>query len=344
MKVARILLSLTVIINVLYFSGCSKPVPLGNDYDIHVLADSSIWKSTEDLLKTTFERTEYNPQPEKWYTLIKENPHDYKRYKNLLFLSTLDSDDELSQAINESLSPEALEKVKQGEFMFTATNAYAQTQKVVYLIAPDLHTLTQKITENEDAIFDQFESFWNDFHSKILYSMDEQKDVEKHLLQNYGWMVRVPIDYKMEIQSARDRFVMFHRKFPLRWISVFWEEATDPSVITKEYCIEKRNKWGESYYEKEHVDEAFQPVITKEVNFLDRRALLLKGLWSNDEKVAGGPFWMYCFFDEKTERIYFIDMHIFSPDLKKSKMHYLRQMDIIAHTFKTNLEVNPENL
>ncbi|NOZ62744.1 MAG: DUF4837 family protein [Calditrichaeota bacterium] len=344
MKALRIILSLAVIAGVFYLLGCGKPVPLGGDYEIHVLADSTIWKSAESILRTTFERTEYNPQPEKWYTLVKQDPHNYKRYKNLLFLSTLDSQDELSQAINNSLSPQALEKVKQGEFMFASTDAYAQNQKVLYLIAPDLQTLKQKLAENSNEIFEQFESYWQDFHKKILYSMKEQKDVEKHLLQTYGWMVRLPVDYRMVVQSARDRFVMFHRKLPLRWISVFWEEATDPSVITKEYCVEKRNQWAKSFYEKEHVDEKFQPVVTEEVNFLERRALLLKGLWSNDEKVAGGPFWMYCFFDEKTERIYFIDMHIFAPDLKRSKMHYLRQMNIIAHTFKTNLEIKPEDL
>jgi len=53
---------------------------------------------------------------------------------------------------------------------------------------------------------------------------------------------------------------------------------------------------------------------------------------------------MYCFFDEAQERIYFIDMHMFAPDLKKKKMHYLRQMDILANTFKTNLEVKAEDL
>ena len=94
----------------------------------------------------------------------------------------------------------------------------------------------------------------------------------------------------------------------------------------------------------EMIDQRWEPVIAEEVNFLNRRALKLKGLWSYKKRTGGGPFHLYCFFDEKTERIYFIDMDMFAPDLKKSKMHYLRQMDIIAHTFKTNLEVKADDL
>lgn len=325
---------------------CSKAIPIGNDYDIHVLADSSIWQETQPLLAEIFEKIEPTPQPEKLFTLYLAEPTNYKRYKNLLFLATLDSEDEISQAVKNGLSPEALQKVKEGEFMFVSDNTYAQTQKIMYLVAPDLTSLKENISQNQDEIFDQFENFWRDFHREILYRLDEQKDVEKHLLNRYGWMIRVPIDYKMEIQSARDKFVMFHRKLPLRWISVFWEEATNPSIITKEYAIAKRDHWAESFYEQEYVDDKWEPVRTEEVDFLGRRALMLKGLWSRPDSLGGGggPFWMYSFFDEKTERIYFIDMHMFAPDLKKKKIHYLRQMDIIAHTFKTKLEVNPDEL
>ena len=341
MKKYRILFpTLLLLFIMIYLVSCTKPRPLGDDYQIRVLADSTIWKQTEPLIRGIFEKIEYTPQPEKLFTIIKADPNEYKRYKNLIFLSTLDAEDKLSKAINDNLSESARLKVEEGEIMFVKERVWAQDQKVMFLIAPDIQSLEERIEKNKDDIFFQFENFWRNFHEKILYSMDEQKDVEKHLLKNYGWMIRVPIDYKMVVQSARDRFVMFQRKMPHRWISIFWEEATDPNVITKEYCIDKRDSFAKSFYEKELVDEKYEPVRVEEVSFLNRRALYLKGLWSNDEKAAGGPFRMYCFFDEPTERIYFIDMHMFAPDLKKKKIHYLRQLDIIAHTFKTNLEIN----
>lgn len=335
---------ISTITALILISGCTKPRPYGGDYEIRVLADSVIWNETEGIIRQTFERVEPTPQPEKLFTVIKQEPKTYKRYKNLLFLSTLEANDELSQIVNSSLSEAALAKVKEGEIMFTQEAVWAQHQKIAFLIAPDIPTLKNEIENRKEDIFFQFDNYWREFHKNILFSMNEQIDVEKHLLRNYGWMINIPIDYKLETQSAKDRFVMFHRKVPLRWVSVFWEEATDPSVISKEYCIKKRNQWADSFYENEIVDEKFEPVVAEEVYFLNRRALKLRGLWGNTEKSAGGPFRMYCFFDEAQERIYFIDMHLFAPDLKKKKMHYLRQMDILANTFKTNLEVKAEDL
>ncbi len=342
MQKYKYVILITILLIIVF--GCTKPRPLGSDYTIRVVADSTIWNVTEPVLRDIFERIERTPQEEKLFTIMRQTPEDYKRYKNLIFLSTLDAEDEFSQMVNENLSPQAREKVEEGEIMFSRKQVWAQDQMVVFLIGKDLPTLINEMKERKDDLFYQFEDYWRNFHKEILYSKREQIDVEKHLLKNYGWMLRVPIDYKMIVQSDKDRFVMFHRQYPLRWISVFWENATDPSVINKAYCIEKRNSYAETYFENEYVEQEFEPVIAEEEEFLGRRALYLKGLWGNDEKVAGGPFRMYCFFDQPTERIYFIDYHLFLPTLKKTKIHYLRQMDIVAHTFKTNLEVKPEEL
>ena len=211
----------------------------------------------------------------------------------------------------------------------------------MFLIGKNLPTLLSQINEQRSQIFFQFDDYWRNLHEEILYNYKEQIDVEKHLLKTYGWMVRVPLDFKLIKQSSKDQFVMFLRKLPYRWFSVFWVEATDPSIITKEWCIATRNEIGKKFYDNESVEEIAEPVRTEEVIFLNRHALKLKGLWKNDSDVdpAGGPFRMYCFFDEPTERVYFIDMHLFSPDFKKRKIHYLRQMEIMANTFKTNLEV-----
>ena len=325
--------------------GCfRKPTPLGKDYDIRVLADSTIWSESESILRDVFEQIDYTPQPEKMFTIIKADQRNYKRFKNLIFLSTLDAQDEISKAINSSLSEQAKSKIEKGNIIFVKKQQWADSQIIMFLIGKNIASLVDKINEQRAEISFQFNEHWTQLHKKILYNLGEQFDEEAHLLTSYAWTIRMPLDYKMEIQSARDKFVMLHRKVPLRWVSIFWEDATDPDIVTKEYCIAKRNEIGKLYYENEEVEEKFEPVIAKEIVFQNRRALKLKGLWKNDEKVAGGPFRMYCFYDERTERVYFVDMHMFAPDLKKSKMHYLRQMDIIAQTFKTNMEITVDQI
>lgn len=345
-KPIRLLLILMVGLgSAIMFQSCFRTRnPLGADNEIRVVADSTIWKQAESLLKEIFEKVESTPQPEKIFKIIKGNPGKFKRFKNIILLSTLNSEDEISESINSSLTPEARAKVESGNIIFVKKKEWADNQLLMFLIGQDLPSLLTKINEQKAEIFFQFNDFWNNVHQEFLYRYKEQLKVEMHLLRIYGWMIRVPVDYKLEVQSAGDRFVMFHRPYPLRWLSVFWIEATDPGLITRDWCITKRNEIGARFYENELVEEQFETVSAEEVIFLNRRAFKLKGLWKNEEKVAGGPFRMYCFYDEPTERIYFIDMHLFSPDLKKSKLHYFRQMEIIANTFRTNLEIKPEEV
>lgn len=321
--------------------------PLGVDHEIRVVADSTIWQQAEPVLSAIFEKVEYTPQPEKIYKIVKADLNNFKRFKNIIFLSTLDAQDEISKSINSNLSEDAQKKVAAGSIIFVKRNEWANYQMIMFLIGKNLPTLLTGMDEQQSEIFFQFDNYWNEFHKNILYHYKEKKDIAQHLLKNYGWTIRVPNDFVLETQSAKDRFVMFHRKIPFRWLSIYWVEATDPTIITKAWCIARRNEMGQNFYQGESLEEKYEEVHVEELIFLNRRALKLKGLWKNaDDAVdpAGGPFRLYCFFDEPTERIYFIDMHLFSPELKNRKLHYFRQMEIIANTFKTNLETSAEEL
>lgn len=344
-KISFSMLIIAALVVLIISSSCfERRVPLGDDNAIKVAADSTIWLELEPVLRQIFEKVEYTPQPEKAFKIARGDVNNIKRFKNIIFLSTLDATDPISSSINSSLTEESRKRVETGSIIFVKKAQWARDQITMFLVANDLPALKSKVAEQQNEIFFQFDDHWNKIHHEILYQNNEQFNIETHLLKTYGWMIRVPIDYKLEVQSARDRFVMFHRQVPLRWLSVFWIEASDPTLITKDWCIAKRNEIGKLFYENEVVEEKFESVVAEEIIFQNRPALKLKGLWKNDEKVAGGPFRMYCFFDEGTERIYFIDMHVFSPALKKGKLHYLRQMDIIANSFKTSLEITPDQI
>ncbi|MDZ7264651.1 MAG: DUF4837 family protein [candidate division KSB1 bacterium] len=336
--VTCILLS-SLISLVLVFNGCLRSkTPLGLDSEIRVVADSTIWQQAEPTLREIFEKTENMPQPEKLYLLIPEEPNKAKRFKNIIFIATLEATDKLSATIVSGLSDQARSRVQQGSILFVKRDEWVKGQLLLFLIGRDMPTLLSQMDAMRSEIFFQIDDYWNQFHKNILYRTREQVDVEKQLLKNYGWTIRVPIDFQLDVQSAKDRFVMFRRTIPYRWFSVFWIDATDPSIITKEWCIAKRNEIGKLFFENEVVEETYEPVIAEETIFLNRRALRLKGLWKDDAKVAGGPFRLYCFFDRPTERIYFIDMHIFAPNVQRNKLHYFRQMEIIANTFRTTLD------
>ncbi|MFZ5518614.1 MAG: DUF4837 family protein [Candidatus Zhuqueibacterota bacterium] len=334
--------ALAATLAVLILSDCSrKPTALGSDYDIRVLADSTVWNQTEGPLRAIFEKVEYTPQKELVFTLLKGDVSNYKRFKNLIFLSTLESAGEISRSVNANLSASARAEINAGNIMFVQKGNWAQDQIVMFLIGKDINTLLARIDEQQSEIFNQFDNHWNAFHEQILYKHQDQVDVENHLIATYGWSIRVPADYKLDAQSAGDRFVMFHRPLPPRWFAVYWVEEADSTLINRDWCIQQRNRIGEKFYDREIVEVRWDDVQSEQVIFLNRRALKLKGLWKtpdNSTDPAGGPFRLYCFYDEKQKRIYFIDFHLFSPGLQRLKLHYLRQMEIIANTFRTRLD------
>jgi len=334
--------ALVATLAILVIPGCSrKPTALGSDSEIHVLADSTLWNQAEGQLRAIFEKVEYTPQKELVFTILKGDPSNYKRFKNLIVLSTLESADEISRSVNSNLAANALAQVNAGNIIFVQKENWARDQMIMFLIGKNINTLLARIDDQQAEIFHQFDKHWNSIHENILYEQQEQVDVEKHLAATYGWSIRVPLDYKLETQSAGDRFVMFHRPLPPRWFAVYWVDEADSTLITRDWCIRQRNRIGEKFYDREVVEERWDDVQSEEVMFLNRRALKLKGLWKTPDDAtdsAGGPFRLYCFYNEKQKRIYFIDFHLFSPGLQRLKLHYLRQMEIIANTFRAQLE------
>ncbi|MCG8606832.1 DUF4837 family protein, partial [bacterium] len=116
-----------------------------------------------------------------------------------------------------------------------------------------------------------------------------------------------------------------------RWLFVHWVEGMDPGTIEPDWIVKTRNRMTRKFYEGDSINEDY--TNSREVEFLGRRALMLEGLWENVPKVVGGPFRNYTFYDEKSDRVYMIDVAVFNPGGKKEP--FLRQLDIMARTFRT---------
>jgi hypothetical protein len=175
-----------------------------------------------------------------------------------------------------------------------------------------------------------------------MYSIYEQKDLEKKLLEKYGWTVRVQHDYSIYKEFPQENFVMLRRAWPERWLFVCWQRLDDPSRITLDWAVAWRNSIGARFYENDRVvkpETAARGFKTppdlsaREVEFTGRRALEVQGLWENEVKVAGGPFKAWAFYDEYTQQAFLIDIAVFAPG--REKVPLMRQLEIMARTFRT---------
>lgn len=315
--------------------GCGRlPEGIGSNHEVLVLADEGPRERLGEIIQEIFEREVFTAQTEKVFILRWGQPEEfdfYKKWKNLVLLASFDQPGPTAELMEQFLSPEAREKVTRGEaFFFTRQNVWAKSQEVFFLVAEKEELLAEKLRENKDQIFDLMERALDAKIRNMLYAKDEQFDLEKRLFQDYGWTLRIPWGYEVFKELPEENFVWLRKQQPHRWIFVHWEQTEDVSLTAKK-CMDRRDQIGRDFYGGDQIVEEY--TSAGEVEFAGRRALRLSGLWKNKKLLVGGPFRSYCFYDQGASRRYLVDAAIFAAGVEKEP--YLRQVDIVAHTFST---------
>jgi hypothetical protein len=94
-----------------------------------------------------------------------------------------------------------------------------------------------------------------------------------------------------------------------------------------------------------------RPLTTEQTSVLDRYGYKTHGLWhmvkpddTEGEFLSvggGGPFVAYAFYDRASDRVYLLHGSVFAPDF--DKLQFLRQMKVMARTFRTQAEQESES-
>lgn len=324
-------------------SDCStKRGAVGEETDVMVVADSTIFAGLQAELAAAIEQTRLTPQPEKQFTIKYLDPLDLSRATvrhYIIMIGLLNSSDKTSKQVYSMLSEPLLQQVRTGEsFVFQKQSPWAEEQLLLVLVGQDLETLRQKIAENRKYLFDILQRDLFARTEKQVYSHYEQTDMERKLLQDFGWTLRVQHDYHLYGRDKEGKFVCLRRTSPERWLFVHWVDTPDEQIITKEWVVSRRKAIGSRYYEGDTIVDSL--LITRETEFAGRWALQLEGLWENDEKVAGGPFTTYAFYDANARRAYLVDYAVFAPGQRKEP--FLRQLEVMARTFRTAPDLQAE--
>lgn len=340
-KIGYVLLGVGIL---LVLFGCyRRPTVRGPEYRLFVFAEKEDWEKVEPVLREVFERPILTPQTEYHFYLVYADPEKFSSYltrKQLLFVSTLESQGAIADLVRRSVSRgDLLEQIQRGEkFLFKRENQWIPKQIILMLVGPSMDTLIAKIRENADFIYNLLYEYQQNMVHQYMYRELENKKLSEELLKKYKWTVRVQHDYFLAREDSANGFVFLRRRYPERWFFVKWIENADPNVISETWYMDLRDSIGVQYYGGDKVNRKF--THGEIVNFLGRRCLRMEGLWENDEKVAGGPLLAYVFYDEGTQRIYVIDCSVFAPG--DYKMPYLDQLDVMAKTFQTIVDVQRE--
>lgn len=323
-------------------SGCVwKPEVRGPEHWVIALGDTTELKQVEPLLRGAVERTISTPHRERIFE-VHLFPADslprFRHYKNLLIVGTLQAKGKAGEYISKLVGRARTRVEQDSAYVFSKRDAWVRGQLLVLFVSRDMETLRRRLENNGDILFRLFNDFANEQVARRMYAVLEQKEINEHLLKTYGWMVRVQHDYFIALEKPG--FVFLRRMHPERWLFVLWEETNDPSRLTKEWVLEKRAWVGREYYGGDTILDLDMQV--RQVDFNGRFALQFDGIWENAQKIAGGPWRAYAFYDEPSGRLYLIDLAVFAPDHER-KMPFLRQLDVMAHTFRTRQEVEGGN-
>ena len=273
-----------------------------------------------------------------------------KDYKNVVFVAPLSDTTNEARYISSILSEEAKTAILDGG---TATvprsNLWRRQQQVFYLTASTPEDLVTAIEENGPGIVYQFNEISRRRLQRKMFDVGRQHDIESYLMENHHFAVHVQHDYVVALDTAN--FVWLRRNLSDTWRSffIYYEENADPSKLSPEWIYNARDALTKRYVQGSsggwiEIDRR-RPLESEEINFKDRYAYETRGLWhmvgeENGEKIQfgmGGAFLTYAFYDEPSARLYLIDGMVFAPTFPKRE--FLRQLEVIAYTFRTRQEV-----
>lgn len=342
MKYLKLLkLSILLTLSLLIIWSCGKeqiPASLGPADEISVIADQAEWETFKSDLEKIFEKEVETPAFEKilhlnLYPVAELAKHQQRR--NLLFISTLNSNGETINYIKQMLKPVDLQKVEAGKsFFFKKENPWAYNQMLLVLVGKDTTTLKQKLAENDEMLFKIFDSRLERYYKGQIYAKGEQRKLELDLKKKYGWSLRIQHEYRIFREIEDENIVMLFRDYPKRWITISWQDNAEPENVNPDWCSNFRNQKFSNFTGEEKIIPEYMK--TEDVSFAGRKALKLSGLYEGFNpdgwpRGYGGPFGSYYFYEPTQKRIYMVDYSVFAPD--REKLPYLRVLDLIVNTF-----------
>jgi hypothetical protein len=314
--------------------GCETKSSSEGDFDkIIVFSDSILYHEVRSGLDNVFDHYVHTPHAERsfYHQWSPINLLDsYKERRNLILIGLLEKDDPVSDYVKKMLSPEVQEKIQNGEiFEIFRENLFARDQMVIILCALNKNQLLENLSNRAESIFSRFEEYHFKRLSEILFSNDEQINIEEYLAKEYGWSIRVPYAFQVAHRSPDSNFVWIKRTDPSRSIFVF-KTKYDETKINEGWIIHVRDSLALVYFDADSVLK--EDTYTIRTEFNGRPALQVVGIWQNHQQYVGGPFRSYVFYDKDSDFTYFIDISVVAPG--KRKKPYLDQLEVMARTFR----------
>ncbi|MBO6575418.1 MAG: DUF4837 family protein [Rhodothermales bacterium] len=358
--------TLVLLMVVAFGLGCEaldiRPRAVGKEGEIVVVTDSASWNGElGDALRT--ELAPYIgtlPAPERMFELrrlglVSQRSIDLvKKQKNVIFAAPISDTLSLeSRYMRSTLASDALEAVEEGTVAVVGrTDEWAQGQQVYYVIGPDVETIAGAVRANSDGMLHAFNTMTRLRMQRSMFEKGRQFEVEERLMNDHAFAVNAQHDYVVAMDTTN--FVWMRRivsSDSWRSFFVWYTDDLSPADLNPEWALAVRDRLTQAYVQGNlggyvTVDDR-RPLESQNIDFLGRFGYEVRGLWhmvgpDDSGRIVqygmGGPFVLYAFYDEVSGRTYVMDGMVFAPGF--SKREFLRQMEVIAYTFRTENDLN----
>ncbi len=323
------------------FAGCSrvKPEAIGSYNAVFTYVDPQEKDFVREPLKIAIERQIITPRPEKLLRIVwgdTTNFDDGTHHHIVMIVSSLKSPGFFGALVRRSLSPEAMDSARAKAVMFVKRDVWAHNQIVIIITGPGPEYLNSFILKNADMIFNTINDYTNENVKNYLFSSyqgeHERYDLERKIVHEYGFGIRVPRMFDWEKGSGKERFLWLRALEPERWVFVWWTplDSVEHGKVSLKWLQHIRDSLCLIYYEG---DSLIDGTLTYEhTTFKGFPAIKYRARWKNSKIVGGGPVVGYVFDDTLHNRRYVLDGAVFAPGVRKEP--YLRHCEVIMLTFE----------
>ena len=330
-----------IIASICYFViGCGgKKKSLGMDDEIRVVCSKVDEPLLRNYLSTIFNDTLYAPQPEPIFKIIFSRPESYqdlKKYSQIIVAAVNRNNSNPGyRLLQKLLSDKQLKNSIDDNPMLLTRDLYAKDQVFVILNASNEQHLFYEIEKNKKLLRMHYDEQFKIRGNKFIFE-GNQIEIERKLRQDYKWSIKVPWGWEVLRNDIKNNFFWMGSEYPYKWISI---KSYDGNFIDDQLLVGKQ-VWNypiDNYKSIRFNDYGFE---LDRIYFNDFKGWQCSGVWESSDSLEaiGGPFYSYIFYDNKTDRTFHINTLVHNPG--KSKSIYIRQMGLIAKSFKSFQESN----
>ena len=357
---SRLLVTVLLLPALVSLLGCEaldyRPRAAGKEGEIVVVIDSTSWNGPlrEVLDEQLGPWVATLPAPEPLFNLRRASVGSQAAFesvrivKNVVFAAPLGLGTPEAEFLRSRLDSAAVEAVLAGSTaVVSRPNLWREEQQVYYVLGATEEDVANALRENGEDIRYTFNRITRERMHRDMFDRGRQPELESYLMDRHGFAVNAQHDYQVALDTTN--FVWLRRIISSdTWRSLFvwYTDDLSPADLTADWVVDTRDRLTRAYVTGNlggyvRVDRR-RPLESENINFLDRFAFEVRGLWHMvgdgengeiREAGMGGPFLTYAFYDQPTGRTYLVDGMVFAPGYEKRD--FLRQLEVIAYTFRT---------